>query len=108
DLAPKITVARSVDDVDLHSFIENSGVLGQDGNAALTLQFVGVHHALNQSLVGPECAALAEHGIHQRGFTMVDVRNDGDVANTGAQIGSFQMGRLLPASTTLLWQGCDQ
>ena len=70
--------------------IENGGVLGQDGDAALALQFVGVHHALDQSLVGAESAALAEHGIHQRGLTVVDVGDDGDVANTGAQIGPFR------------------
>ena len=32
-------------------------------------------------LVGAEQAALIEHGVHQRGFAVIDVRNDGDIAN---------------------------
>ena len=29
----------------------------------------------------PENAALAEHGVHQRGFAVVHVGDDGDIAN---------------------------
>ena len=31
-------------------------------------------------LVVAENAALAQHGVHQRGLAVVDVRNDGDIA----------------------------
>ena len=31
--------------------------------------------------VGAESAALLQHGVDQRGLAMVDVRDDGDIAN---------------------------
>ena len=40
---------------------------------ALPLQVHGVHEPLVDLLVGPEQAALAEHGVHQGGFAVVDV-----------------------------------
>ncbi len=60
----------------------DGGVLGQDGDAAFTFQVVGVHDAIDQFLVGAKDAALAEHGVHQRGFAVVNVGNDGNVANS--------------------------
>jgi hypothetical protein len=32
--------------------------------------------------VGAKSAALLQHGVDQRGFAVVNVGNDGDVANT--------------------------
>jgi len=61
--------------------IENGGILGQDRDAAFPLQFVGVHHAFHVMLVGAERAALLQHGVNQRGLAVVNVRDDGDVAN---------------------------
>ena len=58
-----------------------AGVLGQNGDAALALQVVGVHDALDHMLVGAESAALPQHGVHQRGLAVVDVGDDGDIAN---------------------------
>ena len=43
DLATEIGVAGGVDDVDLDALIVDGGVLGQDGDAALALQVIGVH-----------------------------------------------------------------
>ena len=81
DFAAEVAVAGRVDDVDLHVVIKDGGVLGQNGDAALALQFVGIHHALDVVLVGAERAALLQHGVDQRGLAVVDVRDDGDVAN---------------------------
>ena len=83
--AAEIAVAGRVHDVDLDVVVENGRVLGQNGDAALALQFVGVHHALDVGLVGAEGAALVQHGVHQRGLAVVHVRDDGDVAKTLAQ-----------------------
>ncbi len=94
DFAAEVAVAGRVDDVDLdfgsvarawRRMVEDGGVLGQDGDAALALQLVGVHHALDVGLVGAEDAALVQHGVDQRGLAVVDVRDDGDVAKTRAQ-----------------------
>src|SRR5664279_422599 len=65
--------------------VEDGRVLGQDGDAALALQLVGVHHALDVGLVGAEGAALVQHGVNQGGLSVVHVRDNGDVANTLAQ-----------------------
>ena len=74
-------MAGRVDDIDLHALIADAGDLGQDGDAALALQVVGVHDALDMHFVFPEDAALVEHGVHQRGLAMVHVGDDSDVAN---------------------------
>ena len=47
DFAAEVAVAGRVHDVDLHVVVKDGGVLGQDGDAALALQFVRVHDALD-------------------------------------------------------------
>ena len=47
-----------VDDIDLLIFIKNSGILGKDGDSALTLDIIGVHDTLFHFLVRTEYAAL--------------------------------------------------
>src|SRR5881392_3601131 len=80
-LSAEVCVARGVDDVDLHAAVRHRGVLGQDGDALLPLQVVGVHRALLDLLVGPVGPGLAEEVVHQGGLSVVDVRDDGDVAD---------------------------
>ena len=81
DLAAEVGVARRVDDVDVDAVVVDRGVLGQDGDAALLLQVVGIHHALGHVLVGGEGAGLAEQLVDQRGLAVVNVGDDGDVAD---------------------------
>jgi hypothetical protein len=73
-------VARGVDDVDVVVAVHDGGVLRQDGDPAFLFQVVGVHYALVNRLVVAEGAGLFEELVDQRGFAMVDVRDDGDVA----------------------------
>jgi hypothetical protein len=56
-------------------------VLGQDGDAALALDVVAVHHAFGDLLVLAEGAALAQQLVDQGGLAVVDVGDDGDVAD---------------------------
>ena len=65
----------------LVSLIEDGGVLGEDGDAALALELVRVHDALGDGLIGAEGAGLAEHGVDEGGLAVVDVGDDGDVAD---------------------------
>ena len=81
DLAPEVGVARGIHDVDLGAVPPHGGVLGQDGDAPLPLQRVGVHHPLLHLLVGPEGPRLPEHLIHQGGLAVIDVGDDGQVTN---------------------------
>ena len=50
DLAAEIGVAGRIDDVDLDVAVFDGDVLGQDGDAALALEIVGVENALAQEL----------------------------------------------------------
>ena len=62
------------------SLVVDGGVLGQDRDAALALELVAVHGALGDALVRAERAALVQQGVDERGFAVIDVGDDGDVA----------------------------
>ena len=79
--AAEVGVARRVDDVDLHVAVVNRRVLGQDRDAALALQVHRVHDPFGDLLVGAKDAALVQHGVDQGGLAVVDVGDDGDVAD---------------------------
>ena len=95
DLAAEVGVAGRVDDVDLVVVVVEGGIFGEDGDAALALEVVGVHDALGDGLVGAEGAGLAQHGVDEGGLAVVDVRDDGDVIDRlesgfhGALLGCF-------------------
>ena len=80
DLAAEIGVARRVDDIDARVLPEDRGHLGEDGDAALALEVVGIHGALGDALVLAERAGLLQQPVDQRGLAMVDVGDDRDVA----------------------------
>jgi hypothetical protein len=81
DFTAKVAVAGRVDDIDFHVVIKDRGVLGENGNAALALQFVRVHDAFDVVLIGAKSAALLQHSVHQRGLAVVDVGDNSDIAN---------------------------
>ena len=85
DLATEVGVARGVDHVeldDLALFVgpANARVLREDGDATLPLERVRVHDPVDHGFVLAERAGLAEHVVDERGLAMVDVGDDGDVA----------------------------
>jgi len=82
-------VTGGIDDIDLDMVIEDGGVLGKDGDAALAFQLVTVHYALRDRFVGAEGAALLQHGVHKGGLAMVNVRNNGDVTDCSTQNDEF-------------------
>ena len=84
DLAAEVGVARRVHDVEADVAVVDAGLLGQDGDALLALEIAGVHDALGHDLVGAEGAGLPKHGVDERGLAVVDVGDDGDVAEVGA------------------------
>ncbi len=49
DLAAEVGVTGGVDDVDAVVVPGDGGVLGQDGDAAFTLQIIGIHHPFRGS-----------------------------------------------------------
>ena len=81
DLAAEVGVARGVNDVDVRAFVFDRAVLGENRDAAFFFDIAGVHDPLRHLLVRCEGAGLAQQLVNQRGFAMIDVRDDGDVAN---------------------------
>ena len=81
DLTPEIGVSRRVHDVDVRVAILDRTVLGQNRDAPFLLQIVAVHDAFRNRLVGREGPGLAQQLIDERGLAVVDVGDNGDVAN---------------------------
>ena len=107
DLAAEIGVAGGIDDVDLHVLVVHGGILRQNGDAALLLDGVVVHHAVGNLLVFAENAALLEHLVDECGLAVVNVRDDGDVAEVFTN--HFQMEALLSVDMSVLcqWGECQ-
>ena len=80
-LAAKIRMAGSVYNVDPHPLIIDGSILGQDGDAPFPFQVAAIHDPLLYLLIGPENAALAQKLVHQGGFAMVHVGDDGNIAD---------------------------
>ena len=80
DLAAEIGVARRIDDIDPGVVPDQRGRLGEDGDAALALEVVGIERALDDALVLAERARLLQQPVDQGGFAVVDVGDNGDVA----------------------------
>ncbi len=85
-LSAKVAVAGCINNIDLHIVIENGRVLGQNGDAALALQIVRVHHPFDDVLVRAKRSTLLQHGVHERGLAMIHVGNNCDITNAGTQM----------------------
>ena len=90
NLATEVGVARGVNNVDdkvlavlAQALAVNSRVLGQNGNAALTLLIVGVHDAVRVFTVVTKGAGLLQHAVDQGGLAMVNVRDNGNITELG-------------------------
>ena len=79
-LAAEVGVAGGVDQVDLHALPDDGGRLRQDGDAALALLVVRIHHTVDDGLMGSERAGGAQQRIDEGGLAVVDVRDKGDVS----------------------------
>ena len=73
-------MARGVHDIDVVIVPVDRRVLGQNGDAALLLQRVGIHDPLFHFLMRGKGAGLLQQLVHQGGLAVVDVGDDGDIA----------------------------
>ena len=80
DLAAEVGVAGRVDDVDARALPFDRSRLGENGDAALALEVVGIHGAFDLALVLAIDAGLLQEPVDQGRLAVVDVRDDGDVA----------------------------
>ncbi len=77
-------MAGRVDEVELIKLtilgrVHHADRMGLDGDASLALQVHGVEY-LGLHLAGCQRASELEQAVGQGGFTVVDVRNNGEVA----------------------------
>ena len=81
DLAAKVGVAGRIHNVDGYIVVDNARILGQNRNPALTLQIIRVEHTLLHLLVGAKDLGQAQHAVHQSRLAMIDMGDNGNVAN---------------------------
>jgi hypothetical protein len=86
-LIGKVHVAGGVDEVDLvflavPGLVEQGGGLGLDGDAPLPLQVHGIQYLLLH-LPFFQAAAAMDDAVRQGGLAVVDVGDDGEVADMG-------------------------
>jgi len=84
NLAREVDVSGGVDDVQGRVPEAHRRVLGQDGDAPLPLKIIGVHDPLNDLLTGAEDPCLTQEAVHEGGLAVVDVGDDGEVAQFGS------------------------
>ena len=90
-LAAKVGVSGRVDNVDPRIAPDDRSRLGEDGDAALTLQIIGVHHPLFGLFILAEGAGLFQQAVDQRGLAVVNVGDDRDIAK-GFRLGHGRVG----------------
>ena len=81
DLATEVGVAGGVDDVHLDVADTDGRVFGEDGDALFALEVVRVHDPVDDLGARIELPGLLEQGVDERGLAVIDVRDDGDVAD---------------------------
>ena len=84
-LVGEVHVAGRVDEVELVGLTVTGGVVERhalrlDGDAAFALQIHGIQHLLLELAVGQPAANLNE-AVRQGGFAVINVRDDGEIAN---------------------------
>src|SRR5207302_11166297 len=81
DFPSEVTVTWRIHDIDFDSVIPDARCLGENRDSALALKIIRVQNALHYFLVYPENTALPQHRIDKCRLSVIDVRNDGYVAN---------------------------
>jgi hypothetical protein len=89
-------VAGRVHDIDADVVPLHRGCLGEDGDAAFAFQVVGIHGALDHTLIVAVSAGLLEQAIHECGLAVVDVSDNRDVTEIHGLILLHQENRASP------------
>src|SRR5262245_18296183 len=75
----EVGVAGCIDNIDATAMPLNRCVFRASRYSFFTLKIHRIHYALLDRLVGAERPRLAQQLVHERGLTVVDVRNNRDV-----------------------------
>src|SRR3546814_17410111 len=91
DLAAEIGVTRGIDDVDPRQFRAftpfDAGAFRKDRDPAFFFEIVRIHRAFFDTLVVAKGPRLAEQLVDEGGFSMIDVGDNGNIAQRHAEIG---------------------
>ena len=71
----------SIDNVDADAIPHHGDVLRQNCDPAFALEIVGVQNTGSHPLILAEHSALLNQAVHQRCFAVVNVGDNGNVAN---------------------------
>ena len=80
DLTAEVGMPGGVHDVDAAARMLDRGRLGQDGDAAFAFQLIAVERPIGDLLARIGRGVL-QQSVHERGLAVVDVSDDGDVAD---------------------------
>jgi len=80
DFAAKVGMTGCIDDVDFDIAVGDRRVLGDNGDAALSLQVHFIHDALGNGLIGAKDTALLKHSVHEGGLAVIDVSDNRDIS----------------------------
>ena len=102
-LTAEIRVTGGVDNIDFYAVPVYGGVFREDRNTSFPFQIAGVHNAFAYRLIFVIRATLLQHFVNECSFAVVNVRDDGDVA----QIFSNQS-RILSLYARELFLSCNR
>ena len=71
---------RGVNDIDPIIVPRDRSIFGQNGNATLTFLIIGIHDPLSARIFAIQGAGLLQQAVDQRGFAVVNVGDNGDIA----------------------------
>ncbi len=89
DLTTKVSVTGGVDNVDVGAFVFDGTVLRQNGNTAFFLDIARVHDTFGDMFVVTERTCLSQQLIDQGGLPVVNVGNNGHIAQCASHNSSF-------------------
>ncbi len=75
-------MSRCINDIDAVVLPTDGGVFREYGYAAFTLLIARVHHTFGHGRPWSQRAGLLQELIDQRGLAMIDMGDDGDIAES--------------------------
>ena len=77
----EVGVSRSIDNVDFRTVVIDGNVFGKDSDTSFPFQVVVIQYQFTVGLVVAEQVSRQHHLVHERGFPVVNVSNNGNVSN---------------------------
>ena len=87
DLAAKVGVPRCIHETDRLVLVVDGRILRRNRDAPLTLQIIGVENTIVHLLIGTEDIRLLQHAVEEGRLPVIDVGDDGNVAELGGAVG---------------------